>query len=255
MPIFYILHSVAKAPAENELQGPRNARIFLLGAFIYVCLYIFLKNMVINKRITQVEYGPIIVGFIVLLFADIFAMGYVYKSYFGRSITAEAGEIICSVPHDKYNYDEKNHKYTYNNTKLENEIKPKLENTKPNNFLIDVLDKTITKGQTSTIKKYNDNELKDKTKNDDKTISSNHKSSTSDKKKNDKSVSSSNTNDKKKNDKLVDSNHTSDKKNDESVNLNSSSDKKKNDKINIKKNTKKNTKKNSKKKTSTVNSR
>ncbi len=111
MPVFYTLHCLTPAAKESGCdEGQRNSRIFLIGMFFYVLIYIILKNMVFSGKLDEKLYDAIFVGLIVMFLADGFTMGFIYKNYFGRSVTNEANEIWLDGE-KKFYYDEKTHTY------------------------------------------------------------------------------------------------------------------------------------------------
>lgn len=119
MAIFYILHNIFNELEVNETKdgtehGKRNCKLFMIGIFIYICIYVFLMHL-------KVKYPDWIMNdayrnaIMYLFIADIMTMAYIYKSYFGRSIIHEIGE----EDELKFKYDKKTHKYTRsNNIKL-----------------------------------------------------------------------------------------------------------------------------------------
>jgi len=95
----------------NITDGARNARLFLMGMFIYVMIYIYLKNIQLSGTIQEQFYDSIKVGLYILFIADICVMGYIYKNHYGRSITNEVGEVIHDKQSTEFDYDETKHKY------------------------------------------------------------------------------------------------------------------------------------------------
>lgn len=99
-------------------HGKRNCKLFLLGTFIWVIIFVLAWNFKLGY------FGPrkiwtdsVIYGLWVLLFADLFVMAYIYRSYFGRSLLWEVNEIDS----DKlFEYNEKKHKYK---KRLPNDVK------------------------------------------------------------------------------------------------------------------------------------
>lgn len=111
MPIFYLLHNcIPSAEDSNITHGSRNGRLFLFGMFFYVVLYVVLKNMQLNGAIHEGLYDSIFVGLIVMFLADGFVMSWIYKDFFGRSITNEVGEVWGDKEPD-YEYNDETHKY------------------------------------------------------------------------------------------------------------------------------------------------
>lgn len=104
MAIFYLIHSLTSKD-ESESNGGKNCRTFMIGAIIYIMLYMLLMHWSLKN--------PTYAGFtksamIMLMIADISAVGYLYKNYYGRSILHE-------VPGDddekNWEFDDDNHKY------------------------------------------------------------------------------------------------------------------------------------------------
>lgn len=114
MGIFYTLHSLTP---DLKDAGQRNSRIFLIGMFLYVLTYVILKNLVFCKKLDEKIYETLFVGILIMFCADVFTMGFVYKNYFGRSITNEANEIWGDGD-KKFDYDDTNHKYTQKTNKI-----------------------------------------------------------------------------------------------------------------------------------------
>jgi hypothetical protein len=115
--IFYTLHemfNILDVNTENGKidHGKRNSKLFLLGTFIWIIVFVLAWNFKLGF------FGPrkiwtdsIIYGLWVMLFADLFVMAYIYRSYFGRSVLWEIDE-----DHDEFfDYDDKKHKYKKKN--------------------------------------------------------------------------------------------------------------------------------------------
>lgn len=121
MPIFYTIHNL---PWGHDLtDGQRNCRTFLLGVCIYVGLYLILKNLHIFGYLGGM-YDALYSSFLVILMADIGVMGYVYRSYFGRSILHELSPDEQKT--QKWYYDPKTHTYLEHppiEVQLTNELK------------------------------------------------------------------------------------------------------------------------------------
>jgi hypothetical protein len=111
MPVFYILHNLFNELKVNETEngtehGKRNCKIFMLGSFIYICVYTALMHL-------KAKYPDWVIvdayrsAIMYLFIADIMTMAYVYKSYFGRSILYEMGEDDDLT----FDYNEETHKY------------------------------------------------------------------------------------------------------------------------------------------------
>jgi len=119
MVFFYAIHSITKK-GEGEKDGAKNARTFLIGAIIYIALFMFLMHHGLKNKFTN----PILkTGFFLILMVDMATMAYLYRSYYGRLITNE----ILSTDDDegKWKYSETDHKYkmkTEDDVQLEEEI-------------------------------------------------------------------------------------------------------------------------------------
>jgi hypothetical protein len=82
-----------------------------MGMFFYVVAYICLKNAQLNGVIHNGLYDTLFVGMMVMFLSDAFVMAWIYKDYFGRTITNEVSEIwLDSLP--AHEYDKKTHKYS-----------------------------------------------------------------------------------------------------------------------------------------------
>lgn len=122
MAIFYILHNIIPHAESSKItDGQRNARLFLIGIFIYVVLYIVLKNLELNGTISEFMYPTYKIGLIVMFVADISVMAWIYKNYFGRSVTSEVHEILNNDK--KFDYDDKNHTFVKINNLINNDEK------------------------------------------------------------------------------------------------------------------------------------
>ena len=113
--IFYTLHEMfnsldVNTDANGKIEhGKRNCKLFLLGTFLWIVVFILAWNYKLGY------FGPrklwtdsIIYGLWVLLFADLFVMAYIYRSYFGRNILWEVNEEHAE---EIFDYDENKHKY------------------------------------------------------------------------------------------------------------------------------------------------
>lgn len=118
MAIFYLLHNIIPIGSKESgvTDGQRNCKLFLLGVFIYVMIYIYMKNIQLAGSIHEEWYESLKVGFYVLIIADISVMSFIYKDYYGRSILHEVDETINHKLKDDrdYEYDETEHKYKRN---------------------------------------------------------------------------------------------------------------------------------------------
>ena len=117
MCIFYIIHSVTKKE-EDEKDGTKNARTFILGAIVYIILYMLVMNFAIKN---EEMGGTLKAGLILLLVADIATMAYLYKNYYGRTILNE----IVNEDQTEWKFNEQLHKYekkTYADQNFEQQI-------------------------------------------------------------------------------------------------------------------------------------
>jgi hypothetical protein len=105
MCIFYILHELTGFNSEIP-EGKRNARIFMLGIILYCLVYILIINIWDKNYIGNNMRDAIFWTGLVLFLSDVSIMGYIYKSYYGRSITNEIADN-----QDDWLYDDNNHKY------------------------------------------------------------------------------------------------------------------------------------------------
>lgn len=115
MAIFYLLHNIIPIGSKESgvTDGQRNCKLFLLGVFIYVMIYIYMKNVQLAGAIHKEWYESLKVGFYVLIIADISVMSFIYKDYYGRSILHEVDETINHKLKEDldHEYDESKHKY------------------------------------------------------------------------------------------------------------------------------------------------
>lgn len=170
MAIFYLLHNIIPV-AQKEIgvtDGQRNCRLFLLGVFLYVVIYIYMKNLQLSKIIHEEWYESLKVGFYVLIIADVFVMSFIYKDYYGRSIIHEVKETINSKLKDDYDheYDENQHKYKHklvNNIFLTKETKKTDKISKLVNKIDDIKkeNKENKENEENKENKENKNEIKE----------------------------------------------------------------------------------------------
>ncbi len=130
--IFYILHETFNILDVNTEKGKiehgkRNCKLFLLGTFLWTMMFVLAWNFKLGY------FGPrkiwtdsIIYSLWILLFADLFVMAYIYRSYFGRSVLWEVNEDF----EEDFEYNEKKHKYKKKNKKNKYEQEPKLHESK-----------------------------------------------------------------------------------------------------------------------------
>ena len=114
MPVFYTLHNlfndlrVNTDEKGNVEHGKRNCKLFLLGTFIWVVIFVLVWNMKMGYfGPTKLWMDSLVYGLIIVFLADLFVMAYTYKSYFGRSVMWETTEDDSEV----FDYDESKHKY------------------------------------------------------------------------------------------------------------------------------------------------
>jgi hypothetical protein len=112
MGIFYFLHNFF--PEEPNNHGKRNSKIFIIGIFLYVMLFLFIKHIQVTCPNVDVYYNNIQYGLIIIMIADIAVMGWLYKSFFGRNILHEVTDDENHV------YDESTHKYIKNDKNNKN---------------------------------------------------------------------------------------------------------------------------------------
>lgn len=125
MPIFFTLHNISPPATETGIDdGQRNSRIFLIGIFLYVFIYVMLKNLVFTGKLEEQLYDTLFVALLILFLADGFVMGFIYKNYWGRSITNEAVEIFGDSKKE-FDYDDETHTYIKKSDKI---IKNNLNN-------------------------------------------------------------------------------------------------------------------------------
>lgn len=95
---------------DEKNHGRRNTRLFLMGTFLYVAAYVYLRHLQVTGVIPELYHDAVRTGFYILLMADIFVMAWIYKDYFGRTITSEVDEIFAKKE-SEYDYNDKKHKY------------------------------------------------------------------------------------------------------------------------------------------------
>ena len=104
MCIFYLLHEITEFK-DDVPNGKRNARIFMLGIIIYCLVYILLVNLWDKNYFNKNTTDAIFWAGLVLFMADVSIMGYIYKSYYGRSLLNEYGDD------EEWLYNDEKHKY------------------------------------------------------------------------------------------------------------------------------------------------
>lgn len=115
MPVFYTLHNlftelkVNEDPEGKTEHGKRNSKLFLLGTFIWVVIFVLLWNLKMGYfGKVGLWADSLVYGLLILLFADLFIMAYTYKSYFNRNVFWETVDDDM----DHFEYNETTHKYT-----------------------------------------------------------------------------------------------------------------------------------------------
>lgn len=107
MGFYYLIHSMGWG--KNLSDSTRNSRTFLLGSFLWITAFVILKNLAVYGYISLM-YHTLYSSLILLIFADIFVMCYLYKNNYGRSILYEFKD------NEKFDYDKDTH--TYNKTHI-----------------------------------------------------------------------------------------------------------------------------------------
>ncbi len=96
---FYIFHQINQVLRKDEdADGSVNVRTLILGGIMYIITHAIISN----PNSSMYLYKNYLLYFFLL---DVFAMGIIYKKYYGRSILKEMNEYDTDI------YDEKNHKY------------------------------------------------------------------------------------------------------------------------------------------------
>ena len=117
MVFYYLLHIMSGNKQNNETDGKKNARTFIIGSIFYIILYMIVMHY--SLRYSHIA-GILKTGLIMLFGVDIATMGYLYKSYYGRNIINEINDND-----EDWKYIENSHKYkkkTDEDIVLENEI-------------------------------------------------------------------------------------------------------------------------------------
>ena len=116
MCFYYILHSLRNDKSKDS-NGQKNTRTFIFGSMLYIIVFMVIMHFSLKRyKIFDILKAGLIMMFIV----DAAVMFYVYKSYYGRSITRELFDND-----EKYRFDKDKDKYekkTDGDIKLENEI-------------------------------------------------------------------------------------------------------------------------------------
>ncbi len=96
---FYIFHQINQVlRKDKDEDGSVNVRTLILGGIMYIITHAIISN----PNSSMYLYKNYLLYFFLL---DVFAMGIIYKKYYGRSILKEMNEYDTDI------YDEKNHKY------------------------------------------------------------------------------------------------------------------------------------------------
>lgn len=96
---FYIFHQINQViRKDDDEDGSVNVRTLILGGIMYIITHAIISN----PNSSMYLYKNYLLYFFLL---DVFAMGIIYKKYYGRSILKEMNEYDTDI------YDEKNHKY------------------------------------------------------------------------------------------------------------------------------------------------
>lgn len=88
--LWFLFHNIITHFTFMEVQT-RNLSVFLLGTVIYTVLYSWLGTF---SREQNPFFNGIFNFFYYIVLADAFAMGVLYKNYFGRPIHAEVKETL-----------------------------------------------------------------------------------------------------------------------------------------------------------------
>ena len=103
--IFYLLQQ--SSIWNNITGGKRNARVAIVGAMVYILLYILVDGVYRSSNWDPEFLSTVRTGMFLAFAADLCVMGWIYKDYYGRSIVQEVGDKKGWV------YDENHHKYHY----------------------------------------------------------------------------------------------------------------------------------------------
>ena len=105
MCIFYFLHELTGFNSDIP-DGKRNARIFILGIILYCLIYILIINLWDKNYFNKNICDAIFWAGLILFLSDISIMGYIYRSYYGRSIINE-----IDSDQEEWLWDEQTHKF------------------------------------------------------------------------------------------------------------------------------------------------
>jgi len=105
MCIFYLLHELTGFNSDIP-DGKRNSRIFILGIILYCLVYILIINLWDKNCVGKNMCDAIFWAGLILFLSDVFIMGYIYRSYYGRSIVEE-----INSDQDEWLWDDQTHKF------------------------------------------------------------------------------------------------------------------------------------------------
>jgi hypothetical protein len=98
--IHTLMHYISGSSSETS-DGKTNSRTVLIGTILWCVVWVMMYTLRDNY------FFPVLRNvFIVVVFADICTMAYIYKSYYGRSIINEIGQ------EEEWKYDYKGKKFT-----------------------------------------------------------------------------------------------------------------------------------------------
>lgn len=129
---FYIVHQINQTiRRDDDKDGSVNVRTLILGGILYIITHAIISNPNSSMYLYK--------NYLLYLFLlDIFAMGIIYKQYYGRTILREMNDYDSDI------YDEKEHKYYPKNTDIGNSIKI------PNNLNNNEIKETTTSVEIKT---------------------------------------------------------------------------------------------------------
>ena len=81
MAVFYILHSMYTC----DTYGQCNSRIFIFGTIIYILLWVWFTYLSITNKISSEYLDTIKACLLILFFADISVMAWLYKDFFNEN--------------------------------------------------------------------------------------------------------------------------------------------------------------------------
>jgi hypothetical protein len=99
--IFYLLHQlfnffqVDTDHEGNVDHGKRNSKLFLLGTFLWIVIFVLLQNYRMGYFGPNKPYAnALMTGTTLVLFIDLVYISYVYKTYFGKSVLGEVNDKL-----------------------------------------------------------------------------------------------------------------------------------------------------------------